>query len=145
MLKCKTYAGECKRGCTDKCAAENAYYPSNGTEGCGFMSEFCEHCIHDNPDPESGKKCEIILLAMCYDPTEPQYPREWIYNSLGHPTCTKYVNWDWGNDGDPDDDDNPKRPPPPPDPRQLNLFPLFHPELNDRTSIPAATHISSHH
>lgn len=65
----------------------------------------------------------------CY-PTEPEYPKEWIYDALGHPTCTKYVNWNWGTDGDPDDPDNPKAPPPPPDPRQLNIFPLYPTEKN---------------
>lgn len=124
-MKCTTYALECKRGCTDKCAAENSYCPSNGSEGMGFTSSFCDHCLHDNPDPEKNPKCEILTATMCFYPTDPEYPLEWIYDSLGHPRCTKFVNWNWSSDGDPDDPDNPKRPPDPPDPRQLNLFPLY--------------------
>jgi hypothetical protein len=95
----------------------------------GFTSAFCDNCLHDNPDPEKKPKCEILTATMCFYPTDPEYPLEWIYDSLGHPRCTKFVNWNWSSDGDPDDPDNPNKPPDPPDPRQLNLFPLFHPEL----------------
>jgi hypothetical protein len=131
-MTCPTFASECKRGCTDKCAAENAYIPSNGSEGMGFMSCFCERCIHDNPDPEKNPKCDIIALAMLYYPTDPKYPGEWIYKN-NEPTCTKFVKWDWDNDGDPGDPDNPKAPVIP-DPRQLNLFPLFPTEQNTQTN-----------
>jgi len=60
---------------------------------------------------------------MIYDVNDKEYPIEWQYVD-GKPTCTAWVKWDWGNDGDPDNPNNPKAPPPPPDPRQLNLFPL---------------------
>lgn len=113
----------CKRGCTTICAAENLYRPSNGTEGMSFTEDFCEQCIHDNPDPNHPKKCEIFTATMLYGPNEPEYPKEWCYQD-GKPTCTNFVKWDWGN-GDPDDPDNPHAPPPPPDPNQLNLFPLY--------------------
>ncbi len=62
---------------------------------------------------------------MCFYPTEKDYPREWIYDSMEKPTCTKYVNWNWDKDGDPDDPDNPNKPPDPPDPNQIHLFPLY--------------------
>lgn len=62
---------------------------------------------------------------MCFDPTEPEYPLEWTFDALGHPKCTKFVNWNWNLDGDPDDPDNPNKPPDPPDPNQLHLFPLY--------------------
>lgn len=129
-MQCKRYALECKRGCTDKCACENSYRPSNGTEGMIFEEHFCYKCIHDNPDPNHPKKCEIIVRALCFYPTDPEYPHEWRYDSLGHPTCTNYVNWNWGEDGDPDDPDNPKRPPEPPDPNQIDLFPIYPDERN---------------
>jgi hypothetical protein len=124
-MRCKRFALECKRGCSDTCACDKSYYPSNGTEGMWFMDKFCSQCIHDNPDPESGKKCELITATMCLYPTEPGYPGEWIYDVNKKAVCTKWVKWDWGNDGDPDDPSNPKKPPDPPDPRQLNLFPLY--------------------
>lgn len=121
--QCKRYALECKRSCTDKCACENSYRPSNGSEGEGFMSEFCLQCIHDNPDPNSPKKCEILTATMFFYPTDPEYPKEWIYKD-GKPRCTNFVRWDWDNDGDPDDPHNPKAPVIP-DPNQLDLFPLY--------------------
>lgn len=123
-MQCKRYATECRRGCTDKCAAENSYRPSNGTEGECFIYYHCRQCIHDHPDMMHPKKCLILTSTMCFDPTDPEYPKEWIYKD-GKPTCTNYVKWDWGNDGDPDDPDNPKATPPPPDPNQLHLFPLY--------------------
>lgn len=128
-MQCTRYSSECKRGCTDKCAAENSYRPSNGTEGAGFTEEYCMNCLHCDPDPDGKKQCELLLASMCFYPTEPEYPREWIYDALGNPKCTKHVNWDWGKNGDPDDPDNPNKPPDPPDPRQLHLFPLEPVEL----------------
>lgn len=126
-MKCNWHT--CKRGCVDRCAAENSYIPSNGTEGMSFMEDFCDQCLHQNPDPDpettKAKNCEICMRTMCYHPNEPEYPREWIYLPNGKPTCTKFVKWDWNRDGDPDDPDNPNRPPDPPDPKQLNLFPLY--------------------
>lgn len=132
-MTCKRYATECKRNCTDKCACENSYQPSCGTEGMDWMEDFCFQCIHENPylddndryDKWMGeRRCDILTAAMFFNPTDPKYPTEWIYKD-GKPICTKFQKWDWGIDGDPDDPDNPKAPPPPPDPNQLHLFPLY--------------------
>ena len=145
--KCTTYAMECKRGCKGKCAIENSYCPSNGTEGAMFMEEFCMHCLHCDPDPNGKKQCEIMLATMLYHPPDPQYPLEWQYDTLGHPTCTKHVHWDWGENGDPDDPDNPNRPPDPPDPNQLDLFPVYPDERQyekfERYSLTAAQKVLS--
>lgn len=124
-MKCKTYNTECKRECTTVCACENSYRPSNGSEGMGFTGEFCDNCVHENPDPDSKRKCELLSATMMLDPWEKGYPREWQYTPEGKPTCTAFVKWDWGNDGDPDDPDNPKKLPDPPDPCQMDLFPLY--------------------
>lgn len=125
-MKCTRFTGsECKRVCNGKCSAEKLYRPSNGTEGMIFEEHYCSQCIHDNPDPNHPKKCELIVRAMCFYETEPEYPLEWTYDALGHPRCTNYVNWNWSSDGDPNDPDNPKKLPDPPDPRQLSLFPLY--------------------
>jgi hypothetical protein len=125
MGRCKRYATECKRGCGDTCAAQNSYCPSNGTEGMMFTEEYCMHCLHCDPDPNGKKQCELLLATLCFYPTDPEYPREWIIDSLGKPKCTKYVNWNWRDDGDPDDPDNPKAPPPPTPLNQIDLFPLY--------------------
>lgn len=128
----------CKRGCTDKCFAEvnNSYCPSNGTEGYSFVEEYCMNCLHCDPDPNGKKQCELLLATLCCYPNDPLYPKEWIYDSLGNPKCTKHVNWDWGTNGDPDDPDNPNSPPPPPDPNQLSLFPLYPKETDFEVTEP---------
>jgi len=100
------------------------YSPSNGTEGTSFEEDHCYQCLHTDPNPCGKKQCAIWASAILNWPSGTGYPKEWIYLS-GKPTCTAFVKWDWGNDGDPDDPDNPKAPPPPPDPNQLNLFPLY--------------------
>ena len=105
------------------------YRPSNGTEGMYFTSEFCENCIHDNPDYNAkSPRCEILTLTMCLSANDPDYPKEWIYNDNNEPTCTKFQKWDWGNDGDPNDPDNPKAPIPE-DPNQLCL-PFIHSDID---------------
>jgi len=105
------------------------YRPSNGTEGMSFMQFHCNQCIHENPHPDKKPKCDIVTLTMCYDLNDPEYPNEWCYNSEGQPTCTKFVKWDWGNDGDPNDPENPKAPITP-NPRQKDLF-SFYPNESD--------------
>lgn len=135
MSRCSYYATECKRGCTDKCAAENAFRPSNGAEGMDWMEDYCFRCIHDNPYLDNGeqlwrgrRRCEILTASLCFYPTDPEYPKEWIMkNGQGH--CTAHVRWDWGTDGDPDDPDNPKAPVPY-NPNQLEMFPLSPTELD---------------
>jgi hypothetical protein len=141
-MNCTRYASECKRNCAGKCQAENLYRPSNGTEGMIFTEQFCDHCLHENPDPNSRRKCELLTASMCFAPTEPEYPKEWIYDALGHPVCTKFINWNWNKNGDPDDPDNPLAPPPPPDPNQLDLFPLYpHEEIFSKPVVIALTSI----
>lgn len=84
------------------------YRPSNGTEGMYFMDKFCDNCIHENP--ESGKSCDLIAMSMCYDINDTEYPKEWCYNDKDEPTCTKWIKWDWGKNGDPNDPENPLAP-----------------------------------
>lgn len=121
MSKC----GSCKNDLCNfgGCIAGKSYRPSNGTEGMMFTDEYCDKCIHDNP--EKGKYCKILSASLMYEKKEEGYPKEWVYDSQGYPTCKAYVNWNWGTDGDPDDPDNPLAPPPPPDPNQLSIFPLY--------------------
>lgn len=104
------------------------YRPSNGTEGMWFEDKFCMNCINCDPNPEGKKQCKIMMRAFMYDINEDKYPKEWIYDENDKPTCTEWVKWDWGNDGNPDDPDNPKYRPPE-DPNQL-CFPFIFDELN---------------
>lgn len=94
------------------------YCPSNGTEGDWFEDKFCMNCIHTNPDPTKKPQCAIWCAAVCHHVNEEGFPKEWIYDDNDKPTCTAWVKWDWGNDGDPNDPDNPKAPIPD-DPNQL--------------------------
>jgi hypothetical protein len=97
------------------------YRPSNGTEGEGFIDQYCMNCLHCDPDPEGKKQCDILCRSLCYNVSEPEYPTEWQWIA-GEPKCTAHVKWDWGNDGDPDDPENPNVPPSQ-DPDQL-CFPF---------------------
>ena len=103
------------------------YQPSNGSEGDYFMSEFCMNCINCDPDPDGKKQCDILGRTLCLGVDDPNYPTEWIYNDNDEPTCTAWVKWDWGKDGDPDDPENPKAPIPE-DPNQL-CFPFIMDEI----------------
>ncbi len=119
------------------------YRPSNGTEGMWFEEQFCMQCIHCDPDPTGVKQCEKLCNAYCFDIGDKEYPKEWVYDTLGHPTCSAHVNWDWGEDGDPDDPDNPKVPSPPSDPSQYNIFPLYPNEKDFEPKTYEAKNIST--
>ncbi len=98
------------------------YQPSNGTEGMEFTDKFCMRCIHCNPDSDGDKQCEILLATIIYDYNEPPaYPEEWIYDEDDKPTCTKWEEWNWEENGDPDDPLNPNAPIPF-NPNQLTIF-----------------------
>lgn len=74
---------------------------------------------------------------MCFGTDEPEYPQEWCYNDQGHPHCTKFVKWDWDNDGDPGDRDNPKAPMPD-NPNQL-CMPFITDDIEKNTIEPKLT------
>ena len=69
------------------------YQPSSGTEGCWFQDKFCNICEKDRAyreDPDNGEGCRIAILSMIYSTTDQEYPKEWIYDSEGNPTCTAF-------------------------------------------------------
>ena len=69
------------------------YQPSNGTEGEYFMARFCDHCERDRAFRETGGAepgCIIAALTLIYDVDDPEYPREWVYDKNGEPTCTAF-------------------------------------------------------
>lgn len=109
----------------------NKYRPSNGTEGMWFEDKFCMRCINCDPNPDGKRQCEIMMRAFLYSINEPDYPKEWIYDHNDKPTCTAWVKWDWGNDGDPDDPENPNYPVPD-DPNQLVMPFLIEETLRER-------------
>lgn len=105
------------------------YRPSNGTEGGWFEDKFCMNCINTNPDPTKRPQCDIWCAAVCWDIKDERYPKQWTYDADNKPTCTSWVKWDWGNDGDPNDPDNPKAPVPD-DPHQL-VMPFIIDEIKE--------------
>lgn len=73
--------------------AGKPYRPSNGTEGEIFQEDFCAKCPRDakfREDPEKHEGCEILARTMAYNVTDPEYPKEWIYDEKGEPTCTAF-------------------------------------------------------
>ena len=96
------------------------FQPSNGTEGIMFCEKFCDQCLNCHPNPDKNPQCDILMLTMCFYPTDKEYPKEWIFNEEGWPVCTAWQKWDWGND---DDFREPPEPPcEPQDPGQLTIF-----------------------
>jgi hypothetical protein len=65
------------------------FRPANGTMGDIFTSQFCDRCTKDLHAPEGGG-CPILLRSLVYMPDEEEYPREWRYDSEGHPECTAF-------------------------------------------------------
>lgn len=69
------------------------YRPSNGSEGCDFESWFCDRCVKDRDWRENeDNPCEIHNNALVYDENDEDYPKEWIYDKDGNPTCTAFVD-----------------------------------------------------
>ena len=70
-------------------STSTAYRPSNGTEGHGFISAWCEICARDK-----GQNCPILAATFAYDVDDPQYPTEWSFDDFGMPQCTAFVHED---------------------------------------------------
>jgi hypothetical protein len=88
------------------------YQPSNGTEGGGFLEHYCTNCFYDEfsrTGNENDRICDIISRAMCFDLSDPGYPKEWIFGENNRPTCTKFRDYTKGE-------------PEVIDPKQINLF-----------------------
>jgi len=66
--------------------AGQSYRPSNGTEGVLFEERFCDHCTR------MSAECDIYSDALLYDLGHRHYPKEWIYDKDGRPTCTAFCD-----------------------------------------------------
>lgn len=80
-----------------------SYQPSNGTEGTCFHEEFCFQCERDRDG-----NCQILADSFRRQ-DDPKFPREWVYDEKGWPTCKAFVQL-----GDPI--------PPPRDDRTIDMF-----------------------
>ena len=64
--------------------AGEPYRPSNGTEGEIFMADWCDVC-------SKHKDCPILTATLCYEVSEPEYPRDfWVYDAGGRPKCKAF-------------------------------------------------------
>ena len=65
----------------------DSYQPSNGTEGIAFINRWCDRCKRDTPEDQ----CPIIGDTMAFNPGDPRYPKEWVYEAPnGIPECTAF-------------------------------------------------------
>lgn len=98
------------------------YQPSNGTDGMVFCEKFCNQCAHEkftHTQNFDDKQCELFSNSLIYDVSDEEYPKEWIYDNAGLPTCTNFKKHIWHNEtGDLTDPVEPE----PIDPNQLGLF-----------------------
>jgi hypothetical protein len=112
--------------------SQKSYRPSNGTEGMWFCAKFCDRCIHgryEHTGDVNDNPCEILTASFMCDINDPLYPKEWVYDSEGEPTCTAWKKWDWGRDDDGNWVDPPLFPPDTDNPNQL-VMPFIFDELN---------------
>ena len=68
-----------------------SYRPSNGTEGEGFRSRFCDRCEKDR---YPSRPCGIFARTLIHDLGEKDYPREWVRDAgpwPGNPRCTAFI------------------------------------------------------
>lgn len=89
---------------------------SNGSQGYGWMANWCDRCIHDKPAREGrdGEGCPLVLVALM-GKTPIQWLAEteeaWVYGDFH---CIEFRG----------EDDGPTDPQPIPDPPgQLTLLP----------------------
>jgi hypothetical protein len=64
---------------------DNLYLPSNGTEGDGFMSIWCENCKKDTMLRGGETQCSILTNALVKG-----YVKQWVYID-NVPICTSFV------------------------------------------------------
>jgi len=72
-------------------SAGKPYRPSNGTEGEMFMERFCYQCKHDQEWLENETNpCQILNASLFFCIDDKEYPKEWVFDPGGVPTCTKF-------------------------------------------------------
>ena len=77
--------------------ANSPFQPSNGTEGDIFFAAYCNHCKRSGTDANPAH-CEIVMRSMSLDVGDQGYPKEWVHNAAGEPTCTAFDAELWWHD-----------------------------------------------
>lgn len=74
--------------------AGKPYRPGSGTEGMAFDDKWCAHCTRDaawREDETQHDGCDILSRTFALDITDPDYPKEWVYDRNGCPSCTAFT------------------------------------------------------
>lgn len=108
---------------------------ANGTEGYGWMDNWCDQCIHDKGarDGSDDRGCPLVMVALMG-----KTPVEWIdgprdeqgrYSIADQYHCTEFRDEDEGGD-----DDSPPLPgPPAPEIEgQVDMFEVFAEQITER-------------
>ena len=66
---------------------EQAYRPSNGSEGMAFIARWCDRC-RCGDDGEEG--CPILSATMAFQLFDPEDPSEWRWNERSGARCTAF-------------------------------------------------------
>lgn len=75
--------------------AGKPYRPSSGTEGYEFEAAWCERCDHYRPmrDDSNIFDCTQGHLTAAWGADgvdDPLYPKAWVYNAKGKPSCSDW-------------------------------------------------------
>jgi len=57
-------------------------------EGDEFEAQFCDKCKKD--DYTNGILCPILADVLIFSIDHKSYPKAWIYDDTGKPTCTDF-------------------------------------------------------
>ena len=71
------------------------YCPSNGSEGDGFISGWCEKCRYEGFTEDTY--CAILSDSYVYSVDDDRFPSQWRYDDDGKPVCTAFVADDAGD------------------------------------------------
>jgi len=94
VLDAKLLHGRVKVGARNHNMAGKPYRPSCGTEGMAFDEAWCDLCARDAEwryDEQNGDPCQILSDTFIYSITDAQYPKEWVYDRNGRPSCTAFT------------------------------------------------------
>ena len=94
LLDAKMLHGRVKVGARNHEMAGKPYRPSCGTEGIAFDDKWCSWCARDaafREDMDRNDGCQIVADTFAYELGDPHYPKEWVFDRDGRPSCTAFT------------------------------------------------------
>ncbi len=73
--------------------AGQRYCPASGSEGVAFEDAWCCQCVHYREVDKEVWDCRLDILGQAHavaDVTLPEFPKEWVYDIDGLPSCTRF-------------------------------------------------------